>query len=224
MLYLFVCSPPLFSPPAVPLIFLSLTASCYLFPYGSDDDCGGAKCIVATSGNTAPGDCICDCKGCLGRIMDSIGGSKDIGCAITCDCGQACSSYNTTDPDATDYNTDGATCSGTCTACDPNSPTTCSDDQDCVNSYCVESAICTRDKEKLCDRAWKAVSGKNDNSAKCCPATSGCIKSKIGVTKTSTCSTNCGSCLTSKQGDKQGSITYQIPSTFCRFGSKLGKS
>ena len=176
---------------------------------------------MVTSGNPAPGDCECQCTGCLERISNT-----DVGCAIGCDCGQACSSFNATgDPDATDYSTDGATCSGTCTICDPNSPnTTCLDDQDCVSGYCVESAICTQEKEKLCDKAWKAVSGKNDNSAKCCPVTSSCIKSTIGITKTSTCGSNCGSCLTSKQGAKNAGDTNQIPTTFCRFGSRLGKS
>lgn len=207
---------------------------------GGDIDCGGGKCLQVTSGNSELGDCTCDCTGCLVTVASiTTGNSPDVGCTIGCQCGQACSSYNQDNPDATDYGTSWATCNATCETCTPSSTdNACGADQDCIKGvdpddtnkdtnddfgYCVESAICTADKEKLCDKAWKAVSGKNGNSAKCCPATSGCIKSKIGVTKTSTCSTNRGSCLSSKRGKTSNTVsgTYEIPTTFCRFGQRL---
>ena len=169
------------------------------------------------------------CEGCLTPVPQ-----PDVGCTINCECGQACSSYDGDNPDATDYGQSGATCSGNCTTCVPSSTTNaCGADQDCIKGenpenkqdddfgFCVESGICTKDKESLCDDAWNAVSGKNDKSAKCCPATSGCIKTQIGVIKTSTCSTNCGSCLSNKRGQPN---TNYIPTTFCRFGQRLGKS
>lgn len=188
------------------------------------------KCKPKTGGN-ANGECECECLGCLEQVSDAVQGSSDVTCTIKCNCGEECSTYDPNDPDNSDYGASGADCTGTCTTCTPSSDTACGEDRDCIDEgisadsgFCVDSAICTKSKEKVCDKAWKAVSGKNDNSAKCCPATSGCIKSQIGVTKTSTCSTNCGSCLTSKQGKKQGKTTYQIPTTFCRFGDRLGKS
>jgi len=186
--------------------------------YCSDVDCNGGICDLSN--------CECDCgTGCLRSLQ----GNGEVGCFFEddCICGKACSSYNTNDPDSTDYAQSGATCDPT--KCDPctragDTFTACPTDTDCIvvgnsdDGVCVDSGLCTQDKEQLCDEAYAVVTGKSDNSAKCCPATSGCIKSQIGVKATSTCSTNCGDCLEKKRVDSK-----EIPATFCNFGQRLGK-
>lgn len=110
-----------------------------------------------------------------------------------------------------------------CTAA--NADEKCTDDEDCIiapgsnEGNCISSAVCTDTKDDLCDEAWSAVSGSGDGSAKCCPSTSSCIKSAIGVKATSTCSTSCGSsCLGATTKNKR-----DLPTTFCRFGTRIGK-
>ena len=102
--------------------------------------------------------------------------------------------------------------------------TTCPDDTDCIivgantNGTCVDSGVCTADKKTLCDEAYAVVTGKTDNRAKCCPATSGCVRTQIGVKATSTCSVNCGDCLS--EFNSQGT---NVPATFCMFGQRLSE-
>ena len=153
--------------------------------------------------------------------------ATDVGCTLleTCECGKACSSYNATDPDSTDYGQSGANCDSTrCDTCTRDTFSACPADTDCIaignsnDGICVDSGLCTKKKGQLCDEAYAVVTGKTENSAKCCPATHQCIKSKIGAKATSTCSTTCGGCLGSKNVDK-----VDIPATFCKFGQRLGK-
>ena len=118
-----------------------------------------------------------------------------------------------------------AVCDSTqCQQCNRTHFDICPEDTDCIVveneevGVCTDSGLCTTDKKTLCDEAYAVVTGKSDNSAKCCPATSGCIKSTIGVKATSTCSTNCGNCLDAKTVNQQ-----DIPTSFCKFGQRLGK-
>lgn len=156
--------------------------------------------------------------------------SNDVGCSFACNCGRACTTFNETDPDASDYNNIDAICENfdendeskceTCTL----SNTTCPEDTDCIivgantDGTCVDSGVCTADKKTLCDEAYSVVAGKTDNRAKCCPATSGCVRTQIGVKATSTCSVNCGDCLS--DFNSQGTA---VPSTFCMFGDRLSE-
>ena len=162
-----------------------------LLTCGSNDDCG------AFDGATCSDDCKCVCSGCASD--DGLGA-----CKLDCDCPEAC--------------VDGS-CSAACTACNAAMPCP-SNDQDCVNGICVDSAICTSAKNAICDAAYEAISGANNNKAKCCPASSACVKTEIGVVATSTCSNNCGTgCLTS-DANTGGEKGY-APSTFCSFGSRV---
>lgn len=153
--------------------------------------------------------------------------TEDISCQYKCACLQACNVGGTA-----------TTAEGNCNKVpDPNSnaeyddcPTCstdseCSTDEDCVKqdqstSFCVGSGLCTDAKSSMCDSAYEAVTGSPNNRAKCCPDTSGCIKTRIGVIHTSTCGNTCGtSCL----GDEKNPGNYgHSPSTFCSFGSRLG--
>ena len=161
--------------------------------------------------------------------------SNDVGCSFACDCGRACTTYNETDPDASDYNSNDAECQNTdennesnCQTCTTTN-TTCPDDTDCIivdsntDGTCVDSGICTADKKTLCDDAYASVSGSTNKRAKCCPATSGCIRTQIGVKATSSCSTNCGSCLGGETAPGGGNVKNQHPETFCKFGQRLGE-
>ena len=135
-----------------------------------------------------------------------------------------------TDPDASDYNKVDAECKNVdennesnCQTCTTTN-TTCPVDTDCIivgantNGTCVDSGVCTVDKKTLCDEAYAVVTGKTDNRAKCCPATSGCVRTQIGVKATSTCSVNCGDCLS--DFNSQGT---DVPATFCMFGQRLSE-
>lgn len=115
----------------------------------SDADCNGGTCNFDN-------DCTCDCPvaQCLTQAS--------AGCDFVCDCGIACDfthpSFSPTASKALDN------CLSECATCDPDSSNSCEADQDCIKDisndssqggYCVESAICTSDKEDLCDKAWK---------------------------------------------------------------------
>ena len=187
--------------------------------YFSDSDCGGGTCDFDNPTNQ--GNCECKCEGCLVRT-DTIGtgssSSNDVGCTLGCICGDACSSTN--------FNEEGATCDGTGDSCqDCSTNTECPADTDCIidsgqsQGKCVDSGLCTAKKKDLCDVAYAAVSGGTNQRAKCCPATSGCIRTQIGVKATSSCSTNCGSCL----GDDKLGGDIKHPITFCKFGQRLGE-
>ena len=184
------------------LLYLIIILACFIhILFHSNDDCSGGICDPET--------CTCSCLPCHGQVS--------AGCEFNCDCKDAC---------VVSDESPGGTCdSSMCTACTAaNADEKCKKDQDCIippgsyNGKCIEAGICTQTKDDLCDVAWSAVSaGDGDSSAKCCPDTSACIKSTIGVKATSTCSTNCGSCLGSTRENKMG-----IPTTFCRFGSRIG--
>jgi hypothetical protein len=84
------------------------------------------------------------------------------------------------------------------------------------------AGICTAAKEKMCDNAYQAMTGSNNNRAKCCPSTSGCVKSTMGVIATATCGNVCGtSCLGAESNP--GNAPGYSPSTFCIFGQRVGK-
>lgn len=148
--------------------------------------------------------------------------TSDVGCSLKCECGQACSSYNESNPYS--FNEIGATCNNTkCPTCVADS-VTCPDDTDCIITgsdavgKCVDSGLCTAEKKTLCDEAFAVVTGQTNNRAKCCPATSSCVRTRIGVKATSTCSVNCGDCLSNFiQSGKR------YPSTFCMFGQRLSE-
>ena len=151
-------------------------------------------------------------------------GTSDVGCSLDCECGPACSSYDETDPISSNFGEDGAICNNTkCPTCVAEN-VTCPEDTDCIiigdnaEGRCVDSGLCTADKKTLCDEAFSVVTGRTDNRAKCCPASSGCVRTRIGVIATSTCSVNCGDCLS----DANIQSTY-IPSTFCMFGQRLSE-
>ena len=178
------------------MTYASRASRCPVLWY-SDDDCNGGTCNLLT--------CTCSCPPCHNQVS--------AGCEFSCECENACV---------------GGTCdSSQCTDCtSTNAPEKCTEHQDCIipsgsnEGKCVESEICTTTKDSLCDEAWSAVSGSGsgDQSAKCCPSTSSCIKSAIGVKATSTCSTSCGSsCLGATRKNDRDS-----PTVFCRFGSGIG--
>ena len=71
----------------------------------------------------------------------------------------------------------------------------------------------------MCDEAYTAVSGSQNNRSKCCPATSGCIKGAMGVIATSTCGAVCGtSCLTAQANP--GNFG-ESPATMCTYGQRV---
>ena len=151
--------------------------------------------------------------------------TKDISCQFTCACKQACDVNGTATTAAENCKKikDGNKEYDDCPICTRDSD--CSLDEDCIKqddtkSFCVGSGLCTDAKHSMCDLAYTAVTGSPNNRAKCCPDTSGCIKTRIGVIHTSTCGNSCGtSCL----GDEKNPGNYgHSPSTFCSFGSRLG--
>ena len=82
------------------------------------------------------------------------------------------------------------------------------------------TGICTAAKNAMCDDAYQAMTGSNNNRAKCCPSTSGCVKGPMNVVATATCGNVCGtSCL----GDESnpGNNPGYSPSTFCIFGQRV---
>ena len=188
----------------------------------SHEDCDGGTCVSDPT-NEDPDRCTCQCSGCLQTKKDAAKAAMettdDVGCVIDCDCDEQCSTFNETYPELTNWTA--GTCSGDCTNC-TNTSDDCKTDQDCIilpeedEGVCVGSGVCTKDKNKLCDQAWNVITGGNDKSAKCCPASSGCIKGAIGVIATSTCGK--GSCL----GVTDKKSKY-LPSTFCSFGQRLRK-
>ena len=168
--------------------------------YFSDGDCNGGICDPKT--------CTCSCLPCHNQVAS--------GCEFSCDCKDACV--------VSDGFPSGICDSNKCTGCSAaNAAEMCNRDQDCIippgssDGKCVEAGICTQTKVDLCKDAWSAVSGSNENSAICCPESSLCVKSTIGAKATSTCSTNCNSCLGSTRENKMN-----LPSTFCKFGSRIG--
>lgn len=187
----------------------------FLVFFSSDLDCGGGYCDLSPN---SQGNCACNCgdNSCLQIIA-----GQDVGCELKCICGAACSS--------TIFNETGATCDNTaCEDCSTTN-TTCPDDTDCIindgqtDGKCVDSGLCTSAKKDLCDLAYASVSGSTNKRAKCCPATSGCIRSRIGVIATSSCSTNCGSCLGGEEAPGGGNKKNEHPETFCKFGQRLGE-
>lgn len=151
--------------------------------------------------------------------------TKDISCQFQCACKSAC-----------DVGGIATTAEGNCKTRDDGSPdcTICNADSDCaldedcikqdeVRSFCVESGLCTKSKDDMCDDAYAAISGKPNKRAKCCPDTSGCIKFGIGVIHTSTCGTTCGTSCLSAESNPSASVHGYSPSTFCIFGDRVGK-
>ena len=210
----------------------------------SDIDCGGGICD--------PDSCTCICTGCLEPSPSSSDNSCILACdcGLACSTYNLTGDPDETDwnngrccQDHAEF----ATCKNGCdvfeNAQNPNCTycpecvvgwDPCPQDMDCISTtgdysdnqtgICVDSGLCTRAKEALCDDAYEAVAGNTNNRAKCCPATSGCIKNEIGVVKTATCGTNCGACLVGEVSPCCGSYKNHMPSTFCKFGQRLGEN
>ena len=145
-------------------------------PISNDTVAVGATCDLSTC------KCVCDKEYCLLQPQDK-GGAKDtddMTCEFQCNCKKACN--ETTSWTGSSTASAETRCAGTCTVC-TDDPTLCEDDEDCILKYngkqpdsnglkyCVESGFCTASKEVMCDDAYKAVSGKKNNRAKCCPDT-----------------------------------------------------
>eukprot|EP00957_Ditylum_brightwellii_P112934 8611591-Ditylum_brightwellii.AAC.1 len=199
-----------------------------LLQCGSDSDCGGFELsdgsTVGASCNLDSCECECDAKYCLAN--ESGGGTGgDQTCQFQCDCKGGCTSVN--DPnilegDLSWDNKNKDQCDlAECTVCTDD--TGCSFDQDCIidngSGICVESGICTSSKNDVCDEAYSAVTQNSNNRAKCCPSSSSCVKTIIGVIDSSTCSTNCGGCLGS--ASNPGTDKGYSPSTFCLYGNRV---
>ena len=123
---------------------------------------------------------MCNEEYCLLQPQDKPGGSTtdDMTCEFQCDCKKACNV--TTSWTGASGASAANRCAGECTDCTNNSDA-CAEDEDCLIKYdnkkptdqkvCVESGFCTSSKEEICDDGYKAVSGKKNNRAKCCPDT-----------------------------------------------------
>ena len=187
-------------------------------------DCGGFG--ASREGATCNWDCGCECaeQFCLSPPS---GLEKDISCKFDCMCEEECDTEGTYSKPS-----DGDRCGGNpakqCTDCLGNAEA-CGPDTDCIEetdqqgnvigAVCVGSGICTAAKDSMCDDAYTAVSGSLDRRAKCCPATSGCIKGAMNVIATSTCGNSCGtSCLNAQQNP--GNFG-EAPGTFCIFGQRV---
>mmetsp|Transcript_5781 Transcript_5781/g.8499 ORF Transcript_5781/g.8499 Transcript_5781/m.8499 type:complete len:335 (-) Transcript_5781:211-1215(-) len=196
-----------------------------------DDDCGGFEqsdgTVIGARCNLDLCACECDTKYCLANVAKK--STDDMMCQFQCDCKEGCISVNNANfVEGTDFtwsntNANQQCDTSQCTDCSSD-PTACGLDQDCIpdsngNAICVESGICTADKNAICDDAYAAVTQNSNNRAKCCPSTSSCVKTIIGVIATSTCSNNCGNCLgsTSNPGSDQG----YSPATFCLYGNRV---
>lgn len=62
----------------------------------------------------------------------------------------------------------------------------------CVSGTCEAAGDCSAGKARVCDAAYKRATGRNNNRAKCCPASSMCVKSGIQAGVSTACSTDCG--------------------------------
>lgn len=62
----------------------------------------------------------------------------------------------------------------------------------CVSGTCEAAGECTGGKEQECDAAYTRFTGLTNNRAKCCPASSQCVKNGIQAGVSTACSTNCG--------------------------------
>lgn len=206
-----------------------------LISCGTNNDCGGVgNCTVAYNddgtrktilGINTDGvygtylQCTCDCpslqcyqQGNPNPIDNDDRSGEDVGCFFKCECGPKCVIDNSTDPPTAD-------CDGECQTCTLGE-NDCDRDEDCIVDICVDSGLCTTAKTKICDEAYQVISNNPNNRAKCCPATSGCVKNSFGVTATATCSNSCGdSCIGSQSNPGNGN--GYAPSTYCVFGSRV---
>ena len=162
-----------------------------------DSDCDpGVGSVSGFSCDLTTCSCSCESNYCLGTS----GGV----CSFNCDCLGAC---------------DGAgNCGNVCPSC--TNSTDCSPDEDCIEGECISSGLCTSNKESVCDAAYSVITGSTDNSAKCCPATSMCVKGGWGAPVTSVCSTECGTTCFDASSNPQGEDGYS-PESFCSYGSRV---
>ena len=146
-----------------------------LLSCGSDEDCGGMGIIDPITGELVSHgakcdrqtcQCVCDAEYCLAREDQQA--DDDTSCKFQCECRKKCSLPGnwTGAADATALDR----CTNECTLCVDN-PGARGEDEDCIDGVCVESGMCTAQKEAMCDDGYAAVSGKKNQRAKCCPDT-----------------------------------------------------
>lgn len=159
-------------------------------------------------------ECECDAQQCLDLVSN-----EDKTCEYLCACEAdiACTGNS--------GNAAGNCEDNLCPTC--TNSTQCDEDQDCIippgnsDGNCVDFDKCTSGKTAVCDQAYQVVAGDQNNRAKCCPGTSGCISKIFGVTATSTCGNKCGvSCLGSEKNPNMGN-PGSSPTTFCAFGTSV---
>lgn len=68
----------------------------------------------------------------------------------------------------------------------------CGDDKVCVSGTCEAAGDCEGGKDQACDTAYALFTEETDFRAKCCPATSQCVKNGIQGGESTACSTDCG--------------------------------
>jgi len=94
--------------------------------------------------------------------------------------------------------------------------TGCPDGSTCDGLYCVPAGVCTQRKGQVCDNAFYTITGNEAQKSKCCPPTSGCLKSELKFADNTLCSTTCGSCIGTIGG---GGNTANYPMAQCSFAS-----
>ncbi|KAK1869140.1 hypothetical protein I4F81_011622 [Pyropia yezoensis] len=86
--------------------------------------------------------------------------------------------------------------SGTCSirACQAsyNVNGDCGDDKVCVSGTCEAADDCEGGKKQACDTAYTLFTKETNSKAKCCAATSQCVKTGIQGGESTACSTDCG--------------------------------
>ena len=136
---------------------------------GTDADCGGYGADGLGATCNPDGTCSCDSTYCLSGPT-----AQEKTCVFECNCEKECD-INGTWTKITDRCGAKGDPNFQCTSCAEadGGADMCGDDEDCVGEppICVGSGICTRDKGAMCDDAYAAMSGSNNNRAKCCPAT-----------------------------------------------------
>lgn len=71
----------------------------------------------------------------------------------------------------------------------------CGANEVCVSGTCEAAGECTPGKKKICDDVYPFFSDDNNvnnQRAKCCPASSQCVKSGVQAGQSTACSTSCG--------------------------------
>nr|BAG09545.1 ASPO2608 [Neopyropia yezoensis] len=68
----------------------------------------------------------------------------------------------------------------------------CGDDKVCVSGTCEAADDCEGGKKQACDTAYTLFTKETNSKAKCCAATSQCVKTGIQGGESTACSTDCG--------------------------------